>query len=62
MEYAKIPRSVIYKDRRDLNEFGVQIEGTLNHYLFNQMRRMTLLRCGDAKQIALQCLNNAYYK
>lgn len=61
MEYAKIPRSLVFKDRSDLNEFGVQIEGTLNHYLFNQMRRMTLLRCGNAKEIALQCLNNAYY-
>ncbi len=61
MDYAKIPRSLVFKDRSDLNEFGVQIEGTLNHYLFNQMRRMTLLRCGNAKEIALQCLNNAYY-
>ena len=61
MEYAKIPRSLVFKDRSDLNEFGVQIEGTLNHYLFKKMRRMTLLRSGNVKEIALQCLNNAYY-
>lgn len=61
MDYTKLPRSVVYKDRSNLSEYGVQTEGTLNHYLFNQMRRMTLLRCGNAEQIALQCLNNAYY-
>lgn len=61
MDYTKIPRRVVYKDRSDLSEFEVKTEGTLNHYLFNQMRRMTLLRCGNAQQIALQCLNNAYY-
>lgn len=61
MDYTKLPRSLIYNDRESLNEFGVQTAGTLNNYLFTQMRRMTLLRCGDAKEIALKCLNNAYY-
>ena len=61
MDYTKVPRSLIYKDREDLNDFGVQTQGTLNNYLFTQMRRMTLLRCGDAKEIALQCFNNAFY-
>ena len=61
MDYTKLPRSLIYKERKSLKDFGVHIEGTLNHYLFMRMARMTLLRTGDSEQIALQCLNNAYY-
>ena len=61
MDYTKIPRRLIYKERTSLNDFGVDISGSINHYLFSQMRRMTLLRCGDAKDIALKCFNNAYY-
>ena len=61
MDYTKVPRSLIYKDRTNLNDFGVQDEGTINNYLFTQMRKLTLLRCGNAKEIALQCFNNAYY-
>lgn len=61
MDYAEIPRSIIYKDRSNLNDFGVQNPGTINHYLFTQMRKMTLLQCGDGKTIALNCFNNAYY-
>ena len=61
MDYTKVPRALIYKDRNDLNDFGVQTQGTINNYLFNQMRRLTLLHCGNAKEIALQCFNNAYY-
>lgn len=61
MDYTKLPRSLIYKEVKSLKDFGVHIEGTLNHYLFMRMARMTLLRTGDSEQIALQCLNNAYY-
>lgn len=61
MDYTKIPRSLIYKEHTNLNDLGVETPGTLNHYLFSQMRKMTLLRCGDAKEIALRCFNNAYY-
>lgn len=61
MDYIKTPKTFIYKHRNDLNDFGVQTPGTINHYLFSQMRRMTLLRTGHAKKIALQCFNNAYY-
>lgn len=61
MDYTQIPRALIYKDRTDLNDFGVQESGTMNNFLFTQMGRLTLLRCGNAKEIVLQCLNNAYY-
>lgn len=61
MDYTKVPRQLIYKERKDLDEFGVRVEGTINNYLFTKMRKMTLLRCSDAKDVALKCLNNAYY-
>lgn len=61
MDYTDIPRSLIYKDRTSLNDFGVQNKGSMNNFLFNKMRKLTLLHCGNAKEIALQCFNNAYY-
>lgn len=61
MDYTDVHRSLIFKDRTNLNDFGVQIPGTMNNFLFTQMRRLTLLHSGNAKEIALQCLNNAYY-
>lgn len=61
MDYINLPQSLIYKHRDNLNDFGVKDEGTINNYLFAQMRKLTLLHCGNAKEIALQCFNNAYY-
>ena len=61
MDYTKVPRFLIYQRRTDLNDFGVKTPGTLNNRLFTQMRKMPLLRCGDAREIALRCFNNAYY-
>lgn len=39
----------------------MKVVGIMNNYLFTQMRKLTLLHCGNAKEIALQCFNNAYY-
>lgn len=61
MDYTILPRNLVFRDRTELKELGVQDEGTINNYLFTQMRKLTLLRCGDAKEIALHCFNNAYY-
>ena len=61
MDYLNVPKSLIYKHRDNLKDFGVHISGTVNNYLFSQMVRMTLLRTGEAEKIALQCFNNAYY-
>ena len=61
MDYTTVPMSLIYKKRDNLKDFGVTIPGTINHYLFTQMREMTLLHTDGAKEIALQCFNNAYY-
>lgn len=61
MDYTKVPRALIYEDRTNLTDLGVKEEGTFNNYIFTQMRKLTLLRCGDAKEIALRCFNNAYY-
>lgn len=33
MDYIKIPRSLIYKDRNDLKDFGVQAPETMNYLL-----------------------------
>jgi uncharacterized coiled-coil protein SlyX len=60
MDYIKIPRSIIYKDRTDLKDFGVKVPGTMNHQLFSNLKE--LFKATDrAKELILRCLNNAYY-
>ena len=60
MDYIKIPRSIIYKDRTDLKDFGVKVPGTMNHQLFSNLKE--LFKDTDrAKELILRCLNNAYY-
>lgn len=60
MDYLNIPRHLIYKQREDLKDFGVQIPGTMNHQLFSNLKE--IFRATDrAKELILRCFNNAYY-
>lgn len=61
MDYTDIPRSLIYKDRASLNDFGVRALGTLNYLLFSHLKEMSLMCVEGATDIALRCFNNAYY-
>ena len=60
MEYTTIPRSLIYKDRDNLNEFGVKTPGTVNYYLFSNLKDI-YMASNRAKELILRCFNNAYY-
>lgn len=60
MDYIDIPRSLIYKDRTDLKDFGVQVIETVNHNLFFNLK-MLFKATDRAKEIILRCFNNAYY-
>ena len=61
MDYIKISRSVIYKDRTDLKDFGVHVPGTINNELFIHLKQHALMGVSGAKEVALRCYNNAYY-
>lgn len=61
MDYIKIPRSLIYKERESLNDFGVNTPGTINNQLFSHMKELPFMYDSGAKDLALLCFNNAYY-
>jgi len=61
MDYIKIPRSIIYKDRDDLKDFGVQTPDTMNNLLFLSLKQQALMGVPGAREVALRCYNNAYY-
>lgn len=61
MDYLKIPRSLIYKDRNDLKDFGVQTPDTMNNLLFMYLKQQALMGVPGAREVALRCFNNAYY-
>ena len=61
MDYLKIPRSLIYKERNDLKDFGVQTPDTMNSLLFMHMKQLVLMGVPGAREVALRCYNNAYY-
>ncbi len=61
MDYLKIPRSLIYKERNDLKDFGVQTPDTMNSLLFLHLKQQALMGVPGAREVALRCYNNAYY-
>ena len=62
MDYTKIPRSLIYVDKRNLEEFRVDDKDTLNGKLYDKIMDYTDIPTFDsAEKIVLDCFNNAYY-
>lgn len=61
MDYTKVPRALIYKDRNDLKGFGVQTPDTMNNILFKILKQQALMGVSGAREVALRCFNNAYY-
>ena len=60
MDYTEIPRSLIYKERTDLKDFGVHVPETMNHLLFLNLKELFKATDGK-KELILRCFNNAYY-
>lgn len=59
MDYTKIPRELIYRDRKSLEEF---IEGNnLNALIVDNMQEVQVLMIDDFEARALTCMNAAYY-
>ncbi len=60
MDYINLPRSLIYKERTNLKEFGVQVHGTINSQLFSNLKEL-FMGADGAIELMLDCFNNAYY-
>lgn len=61
LDYTKVPRELIYKERNDLKEFGVQTPDSMNYLLLMRLKQQALMGASGAREIALRCYNNAYY-
>lgn len=58
--YWNVPRELIYRERENLNDFGVKDSHSLNGRLF-QLLSEYFLSANGADTLLLQCFNNAYY-
>lgn len=59
-DYWNVPRELIYRERENLNDFGVKDSHSLNGRLF-QLLSEQFLSANGADTLLLQCFNNAYY-
>ena len=60
MDYINLPRQLIYKQRDNLYDFGVQFPRTMNYQLFINLKN--LFKATDrVMDLILRCFNNAYY-
>lgn len=61
MDYTTVPRSLIYRDRRSLEEFGVYDEGNIMAPIADTMLHMVIIRHFDSENRTLWCMNTAFY-
>ena len=61
MDYTTVPRSLIYRDRRSMEEFGAYQEESITRPLAEAMLRMDFIQHSDSENRALWCMNTAYY-
>lgn len=59
MDYTKLPRQLIYRTRKSLEEFTTNNE--MNEYLVDNMVEIYYLQSSDFKERATACFNAAYY-
>ena len=61
MDYTTVPRSLIYRERRSLEEFGIYEDGCIMRPLFDAIFDFDFIRAPNAEERALWCMNNAFY-
>lgn len=59
MDYTKLPRELIYKEKTDLDEFTEGEEA--NFFIIDNMLNSYFFKGVDGKEEVLICLNTAYY-
>lgn len=61
MDYTKVPRSLIYRERRSFEEFGAYEEKSITGLFVDELLKFESDEYPDTEKNALWCLNNAYY-
>lgn len=63
MNLTNIPRSLIYEDRSNLDDFGIRNEGSLNCAMYKLLRRHLYTDYGlnNYRALIIQMFNESYY-
>lgn len=61
MDFTTVPRSLIYRERRSMEEFGAYETECLTRPLSETMLRLDFIQHADSENRALWCMNNAFY-
>ena len=61
MNYTKVPRELIYKERTDINDFDVHNAMTPEHVFLMKLLERPFMNSRSAPDYALKIFNNAHY-
>ena len=61
MDYTTAPRSLIYRERRSLEEFGIYEDDFILRRLSDAIFDFDFIRAPNAEERARWCMNNAFY-
>ena len=61
MDYTSVPRSLIYEDRRSLEDFDAYKEGSITQPFLDELLKFGSDSYPNIEENALWCLNNAFY-
>lgn len=61
MDYTKVPRKLIYKDKANLEDFFVDQPGTLGAIMYEKITKSDVCTFLDAAERLQDCYNDAYY-
>ena len=61
MDYTTAPRSLIYRERRSLEEFGIYEDNPIMHRLSDAIFEFDFIRAPNAEERICWCMNNAFY-
>lgn len=62
MDWTRIPRSLIYEERKRLEDLNVETEGTLEETFFKKLiKRPLIMRLDDPYESVINVFNNARY-
>lgn len=61
MDYTKIPRKLLYKEKKDLEEFMVNDEKTMDGEMFKAIQKSSIILLDGASKYVLEIFNTTYY-
>ena len=63
MDFSKLPRELIYQDRRSITDFAISDEHWVNKALFDQLISFKCIKSKEetTEKLILSIFNDAYY-